>query len=152
MKKSITYAILITATCPFAASAEAVVSEAIEAPSSKESKPFDASCMASAVELREQSLAQAFTKFTNTQTNLMTARKTALLTAIHQPNARLRAEARKTAWKTFRDASKRNHTELAHARITIWNQYKKSMRTCPSGYKELSGENILPTLSVTESL
>jgi hypothetical protein len=162
MNKTITIALLITITTPVASFAryEAVAEDntggnyTAGSSGSSDSKPttkspdsshkysgeFDSTCIINSLQLREDALADAFSRFAIAKTRNDALRKAGLISALEKPTARERADARKAVWAEFRAKTRADTTKLKTERQKIWSTYKSSMGTCKGGRAELSGD------------
>ncbi len=139
MKTSISVALLIVITVPVASFAQ--LNDKVNSNSSAQTQTtFDQTCVATALTIREDALAGAFAKFTQTQTQLLAARKTGLIEALSRGTARERTDARKVVWSAHRTASRANHNELKSARQKAWATYKSSTGQCRGGRAETAGD------------
>lgn len=89
----------------------------------------DASCVLSAVDVREGAIATAWTTFTSSITSALSARKTALDTAWGMTDVKARNGALMAAWMSWRTADKSAHTGLKAARKSSWETFKTTMKT-----------------------
>ena len=75
-------------------------------------KTVNLTCMQTAVDVREDAVAAAFTGFNDSIKTALAARKAALHAAWGLSDKTARGTAVKTAWKAWKDASKKAHADL----------------------------------------
>ncbi len=93
----------------------------------KASSTVDRTCMAAAVNTREESIATAWDTFTTSITTGLSERKTALATAWNTSENGSR-EAIKKAWEAWRGDKKDAHTKLRSDRKAAWDAFKKTAK------------------------
>ncbi len=93
----------------------------------KASTTVDRTCMAAAVNTREESLASAWSDFADSITTSLTERKDTLAAAWNASESGSR-DAIKKAWENWRSDKKAAHTELRNDRKSAWDTFKKTAK------------------------
>jgi hypothetical protein len=88
----------------------------------------DNSCVAEAIEVREEALMAAFEEYYGSVYTALTERKTALVEAWNIDKVKDRTTAVKAAWKTWRTDNKTAHTQLRKDRKAAWDTFKKTAK------------------------
>jgi hypothetical protein len=86
-------------------------------------------CMQTAVDAREDAIAEAFTTFNDDVSEALTARKTALHTAWGLTERAARNAAIKSAWTAWKAAHKDALADLKTDRKAAWNTFKTTAKT-----------------------
>ncbi len=105
-------------------------------------KTVDISCVAKAVEVREDALATSWGKFDDTVTSVLAARKTALMSAWSLTDAKARRDAVKAAWATAKKDRRAAATTYKAEKKAAWATFKTSAKACGgTDGSEASGES-----------
>ncbi len=95
------------------------------------SSSVDITCMAEAVETREDALIEAWTDLNTAVSAALTDRKEALMDAWDISNQSDRTKAVREAWKDWKNDKKAAHAEFRSDRKTIWAAFNKTAKsTC----------------------
>jgi len=95
------------------------------------SSSVDITCMAEAVETREDALMEAWTDLNSAVSAALTDRKEALMDAWDISNQSDRAKAVREAWKDWKNDKKAAHAEFRSDRKSIWAAFNKTAKsTC----------------------
>ena len=86
------------------------------------------SCVQTAVAERETAVSASWGEFNTSITVALTARKDALVSAWQLTDAKARAEALKSLWKNWKDASKGAHEALKTDRKATRDEFKQTMK------------------------
>lgn len=90
----------------------------------------DISCVSTAVGVREDALLSAWNKFDDAVTAVLTARKSALISAWALTDRSARRSAVKEAWSTARKDRKSATATYKSERKTAWSTFKTSAKAC----------------------
>lgn len=88
----------------------------------------DRTCMATAVAVRETSVATAWTTFSTKMLTNLTNRKNSLVAAWNIADTTARNQALTTAWKTWKTAKKSAHEQLKSSRKAAWDTFKATAK------------------------
>ncbi len=91
-------------------------------------KKVDASCVADAVEVREDALIGAWGDFSSTMETALEVRKAKLVSAWEMSDPKERVKTLKETWKGWREDRKDAHTELRKDRKAAWDAFKKTVK------------------------
>ena len=87
-------------------------------------------CVQTAVDVREQSIIDAWGVFNTSMMLTLSARKSALHDAWGMTDAKARRVARATAWETFRVSNKKAHEALRISRKSTWDIFRTASKAC----------------------
>jgi hypothetical protein len=118
----ITSAILLALTPFYASIADAQVTL-------RSKTSVNLTCMQTAVDVREDAVADAFGDFNDDVETALAARKTALHDAWGLSDKTARNTAVKSAWTTWKAAKKSAHTDLKSARKAAWTTFKTTAKS-----------------------
>ncbi len=94
-------------------------------------KKVDLTCMATAIDTREDAVMTAWKNFSSTTVAALGVRKAALHTAWGMTEMKARTAAVVKAWKEWRTASMKAHKALRGERKAAWDAFKKTAKdTC----------------------
>ena len=94
-------------------------------------KKVDLTCMATAIDTREDAVMDAWEDFSSTTITALGVRRTALHTAWGMTEMKARTAAVVKAWKTWKTSSMNAHKELRSDRKAAWDAFKKTAKdTC----------------------
>ena len=88
------------------------------------------SCVATAVEVRDNAIIAAHDAFSVSIKNALTVRRDALKAAWNISDKTARETAKKAAWSTFKTSSQAAHTAMRAARVAAWNTFNTSATVC----------------------
>ncbi len=96
----------------------------------KGKQTVDMSCIAKAVETREERLGVAWGDFNTSITAALATRKTELVAAwnISSSSMKERTGATNAAWKKWKESSKKAHGELRDERKAAWETFRKTSK------------------------
>ncbi len=97
--------------------------------SSTRPRAVDATCMSTAVDVRETSLISAWGDLNTSLTAALTERKEALIDAWAMTDTAERNKALKTAWATWKTDKKEAHTEFKSDRKAAWDTFKATVKS-----------------------
>jgi hypothetical protein len=92
-------------------------------------KNVDATCMAAAVDVREEALMDAWETMSTDIVTALTARKTALHSAWELTDVAARNTAVKNAWKEWKADKKEIHADFRNERKAAWAAFKQTAKT-----------------------
>jgi hypothetical protein len=93
------------------------------------SSTVDRTCMATAVSVRETSIATAWTSFNTKMVTALSDRKTGLIDAWNMTDGQERNQAIKAAWKAWKTDKKSINTSLKNDRKAAWDTFKSTAKT-----------------------
>lgn len=99
------------------------------ASSTKPVKQVNATCMSTAVEVRETALMTAWGDLNTSLTAGLTDRKTAFVAAWAMSDVAERSKALKTAWATWKTDKKDAHSEFKADRKAAWETFKTTVKS-----------------------
>lgn len=100
------------------------------------------SCVAAAVNVREQALGTGIGAYTQAITNAYSARASALQQAYSlTPGKGVIAAAVRKAWSDFRSAMKLARSNWTAARNSAWGQFKTSVKACKAPASSMDHAN-----------
>lgn len=97
---------------------------------SSSSSSINASCAITAVDKRDHAMLTAFSVYSSSVINAITARMNALKSDWGIPDAAQRKAAIKDVWQTYRDTVKSVRATLKTARKNAWKQFSADMKAC----------------------
>ncbi len=124
--------VLFVLAAPTPSEAATGSSESSTATSTKGmNKKVNLTCMATAIDTREDAVMTAWKNFSSTTIAALGVRKTALHTAWGMTEMKARTAAVVKAWKEWRSASMKAHKALRGERKAAWDAFKKTAKdTC----------------------
>ncbi len=99
----------------------------------KTTKTVNTTCVGTAVGVREDAVMTAWGKFDDAVTAVLTARKTALVSAWSLTDASARRSAVKTAWATAKKDRKTAASTYKTERKAAWSAFKTAVKACGGG-------------------
>lgn len=93
-------------------------------------KNVDVACVASAVGVREDAIMSAWDKFDDAVTAVLTARKSALVSAWALTDVKERRKAIKDAWATAKKSRREAAKTYASERKSAWVAFKNTVKAC----------------------
>lgn len=93
------------------------------------SSTIDRTCMATAVSVREASIATAWTTFSDKMATGLSNRRNSLVEAWNIADTNERNQALTTAWKTWKSDKKSVGTQLKNSRKAAWDTFKNTAKT-----------------------
>ncbi|MBI2592929.1 MAG: hypothetical protein HYW37_02105 [Candidatus Colwellbacteria bacterium] len=99
----------------------------------REERKVDVACIQTAVSKRESALTSGLDIYTGALKTAFSARQSALNAAWALTDRKQRKETLRTAWSTFRDASKKAQKDWKTAKRAAWDTYTKDRKACGPG-------------------
>lgn len=93
------------------------------------SSTADRTCMATAVSVREASIATAWTTFSDKMATGLSNRRNSLVAGWNIADANERNQALTTAWKTWKTDKKSVSEQLKNSRKAAWDTFKNTAKT-----------------------
>jgi hypothetical protein len=90
----------------------------------------NASCVQAAINTRDSAIIAAVTAYSNSWTQALQARQSALNAAWGMSDAKSRRAAINTAWKMYNSAHKTGQETFNTARKNAWSTFKTSAKAC----------------------
>lgn len=108
----------------------------------------DYSCVQTAVDVRETTIATAFTAFSTAESAALAARKSALHDAWGMTSAKERSAARNKAWSDFKTVNRAAFKALRTANKDAWGAFKTASKSCHAPVAESHGEEGVGSLGL----